>query len=178
MTLTPATRRVCRRALVAAFGLCLVFATVAHFYLCGGPSHTQPASTPASNAGYAASIVVKPLLKTRTDNAGHPLHYPPGTAEVTGLIVEIPPGHETGWHRHPMPCLAYVLEGEIHVYLKNGDKKITRAGEAAAEFVNLDHNGINPGPGPARLVFFVIGAAGQTFTVKAPAPAQARTPHL
>lgn len=180
MTQPPSTttRRIRRPSFVAAFGLCLLLATGSRLHAHADHHDTTLAtatttlSTPpaAKNEGYATGVVIKPLLKTRTDNAGHPLVYPAtGPAESHGLIVEIPAGQETGWHRHPVPCLAYVLEGEIRVHLRNGDVKVIQAGQAIAEFVDLDHNGVNPGPGPARLVFFVIGTADQPFTVKTPA---------
>jgi quercetin dioxygenase-like cupin family protein len=131
----------------------------------------------AANAGYSAQVSVTPLLKTQVDAAGRPLAYPTdGPAEVTAVLVEMQPGAETGWHKHPLPCVVYVLEGELHVTLKDGRVNIFKAGQAIAEVVDLEHNGVNPGPGVARLVMFVIGTEGKAFTVKTPAPATTPTP--
>lgn len=126
---------------------------------------------------YAGPVKVRTLLKTDTDAAGRPIAYPTGTpAEVSGLLVEIPPGGETGWHRHPLPCLAYMLEGEIEVTLSDGRINVVKAGEAFAEVVDLDHNGRNLGKVPARLVLFVLGTQGQPFTLRRPAPGTIPSP--
>src|SRR4051812_19455138 len=82
---------------------------------------------------YRQEIVVKPLLKTQTDGAGAPLVYPTnGDAEVTGVLVETPPGAQTGWHTHPVPCFAYVLEGVVEVKLASGETRKFEAGSAFA----------------------------------------------
>ena len=52
-----------------------------------------------------------PLLKTQTSWDGTAIEYPKGKAEITGMIVEIAPGGETGWHLHPVPSFGMLLEG-------------------------------------------------------------------
>lgn len=79
----------------------------------------------------------------------------------------IPPGAETGWHKHPYPCFAYILEGELEIEMENGKTVRIGAGQALAESVNVLHNGINRGSKPAKLVMFVKGEKGKPFTVKA-----------
>lgn len=118
--------------------------------------------TPASE--YSSAVSTTLLLRTTTDVAGTPLVYPAGTAEATGVLVELPPGAETGWHRHTAPCFAYILSGEIAVTQQNGPTRTFRAGEAFAELVNLEHNGRTVGDEPVRLVFFAAGTQGQPFT--------------
>lgn len=124
---------------------------------------------------YAAPVKVTRLLKTTTDEAGRPLAYPKsedGQAEVTALLVEIAPGGQTGWHKHPLTCLGYVMEGEIEVTLIDGRVNVIKAGQALSEVVDLEHNGVNRGSVPAKLVLFVLGTKdGGPFTVKTPAPA-------
>ena len=118
---------------------------------------------------YQESVKVTPLLKTTRDAGGKPIVYPGGKdAEVTGIMVEIPAGGETGWHIHTVPCFAYVLEGEVHVEMENGRTNVFKAGEAIAEAVALRHNGRNRGSVPAKIVFFAAGTHGQPFTVKKP----------
>lgn len=130
-----------------------------------------PSAVPGASA-YAGAVKVTPLLKTKVDAAGRPLVYPTdGPAEITAVLVEVPPGGRTGWHKHPMPCIGYILEGELRVTLIDGRVNVFRAGEAIAETVNLEHEGVNSGPGPARLVMFVLGTEGRAFTVKMPGPA-------
>lgn len=126
------------------------------------------------SAEYNSVVRTTPLLRTTTDVAGTPIVYPTtGTAEVTGVLVELPPGAETGWHRHTAPCFAYILSGEIAVTQKDGPTRTFRAGDAFAELIDLEHNGRTIGDTPVRLVFFAAGAKGQPFTVKdAPAAPQ------
>lgn len=116
----------------------------------------------------SSAVSVTPVLKTQTSWDGKPIVYPAGQAEVTGLIIEIAPGGETGWHLHPVPSFAVVLEGELQVQLKNGEVKRLKAGDALAEVVNTAHNGRNVGSTAVKLVVFYAGAAGQTLTVKQP----------
>ncbi len=121
----------------------------------------------ANDPAYFKEIQVRTLLKTEKDSAGQKLVYPAGKpAEVTAVLVEIPAGAETGWHIHPVPCFAYILEGKIVVELKGGKKRTLRAGEAFSEVVNVIHTGRNPGPGPAKLVLFAVGSRGVPFAIK------------
>ncbi|HLP09704.1 MAG TPA: cupin domain-containing protein [Opitutaceae bacterium] len=123
-----------------------------------------------SAAEYNSTVRATPLLRTTTDVAGNPLAYPTGgAAEVSGLLVELPPGAETGWHKHTVPCFAYILSGEIAVAQKSGPTRTFRAGDAFAELVNIEHNGHTLGSEPVRIVFFAAGVQGQTFTVKSAA---------
>lgn len=118
---------------------------------------------------YKSEIVITPLLKTQKDGAGNKLVYPTnGNAEATAVLVEIPLGAQTGWHKHPVPCFAYILEGELRVELETGKVETLKAGHAFAEVVNVLHNGINPGPATVKLVMFVVGVEAQPFAVRPP----------
>lgn len=114
------------------------------------------------------SVKVATVLKTQNSWDGKPLTYPTGQAEVTGMLIEIAVGGETGWHLHPLPSFGMVLEGELEVQLKDGAVKRLKAGEALAEVVNTLHNGRNTGQVPVKLVVFYAGAAGQALSVKQP----------
>ena len=116
---------------------------------------------------YKKQVQVTPLLRTTTTSAGQPIVYPKAAdPEVTALLVEIPAGAETGWHRHPFPCYAYIISGEIFVDVQGGTTNHFTAGQAFAESVDMLHNGRNPGPEPVRLVMFVTGEKGEPFTVR------------
>jgi len=130
----------------------------------------------ADAEAYKKEIAVTPLLKTQTDAAGKAIVYPSGSPEVTAVRVEIPPGAQTGWHKHPVPCFAYILEGELNVQIANGETKTLKAGEAYAETVDVMHNGVNQGNVPVKLVMFATGASGQPYAVRPPAPEQAPAP--
>ncbi len=114
----------------------------------------------------APGVNVTPVLKTQTSWDGQPIVYPTGKAEITGLIVELAPGAETGWHLHPVPSFGMVLEGEMEVTLKDGRSKKMKAGDSIAEVVNTLHNGRNTGKVPVKLVVFYAGVEGQVNAVK------------
>lgn len=120
------------------------------------------------------ALKVTPLLKTSTSWDGQALKYPEGEAEITGLQIEIAVGGETGWHLHPVSSFGMVLEGELEVSLRDGRKKLMKAGESLAEVVNTEHNGRNVGKVPVKLLVFYAGAKGVPLTVKstpeAPSP--------
>ncbi len=114
------------------------------------------------------AVKITPLLKTTTSWDGRPIVYPKGQAEITGVIIEIAPGGQTGWHLHPVPCFGCIMEGELDVTLKDGRVKHMKAGEALAEVVNTLHNGRNTGKTPLKLLVFYAGAVGSSLTVKEP----------
>ncbi|MES2692641.1 MAG: cupin domain-containing protein [Verrucomicrobiota bacterium] len=121
----------------------------------------------AAEGAYARETKITQLIKTQVDGAGKPIVYPSGTAEVTGVLVEIPPGAQTNWHKHPVPAFAYMLEGELRVDLETGVSKTFKAGDVIAEVVNLLHNGVVMGQKPVKLVMFALSTAGQPYAVKA-----------
>lgn len=124
---------------------------------------------PAQAIEQTKAVKVSTVLKTQTSWDGQPLQYPAGDAEVTGMLIEIAPGGETGWHLHPVPSFGMVLEGELEVSLKDGRKKRMKTGDALAEVVNTAHNGRNVGSVPLKLVVFYAGSKGQPLSQKIPA---------
>lgn len=77
----------------------------------------------------SSQVQVTPVLKSQTSWDGTPLEYPAGKAEVTGLVVELAPGAQTGWHFHPVPSFALILEGELEIEKKNGERTRVKAGQ-------------------------------------------------
>ncbi len=117
---------------------------------------------------YSTSVQVQENLSTSTTWDGTPIHYPSGTAKVSGAIVTLPPGTETGWHTHPVPCLALVLEGELLVELKDGQSKKLKAGDTLAEVINTPHNGKNIGKTPLKIAVFYAGNTDLKTTLLCP----------
>jgi quercetin dioxygenase-like cupin family protein len=101
------------------------------------------------------SLKVMPLVKSTTSWNGAPIAYPQGQTEITGIIIELAPGAETGWHAHPVPSIGMVLEGDLEVTLKDGQKKRFGPGQGLVEVV---------GTREARR--FYAGAVGMPLTVK------------
>ena len=121
--------------------------------------------------GYRREIRITPLLRTTTTASGQPIAYPQvAQPEVISVLVEIPPGAETGWHRHPVPCYAYILSGSLSVEIEGGKTNVLTAGQALAETVQTLHNGKNKGTEPVKLVMFVTGEKGAPFTIRAENP--------
>lgn len=117
------------------------------------------------------AVKVTPLVKTTTSWDGVPIAYPRGPAEITGIMIELAVGGETGWHEHPVPSFALVLEGTLEVTLRDGRKNLIGAGQALVEVVDTAHNGRNVGDRPVKLVVFYAGEAGKGLTrMLTPAP--------
>lgn len=119
----------------------------------------QTAPNPAS---------VDPVLATAETILGQPIVYPTGAgANVTAVIVTLPPGAETGWHQHDVPLFGYMLEGELAVDYQGAGQRIYRHGEALMEAIGSSHNGRNLTDAPIRILAVFIGADGVPNTVAA-----------
>jgi quercetin dioxygenase-like cupin family protein len=115
----------------------------------------------AANGEEYRNVEVQKLITSSTSSNGEPLRYlQTAQPEVTALVVHFPPGGSTGWHKHPVPVYAYMLEGELTVELKDGRTFVFRKGDAILEVINTLHNGYNYGSTPASLVVFYTGAVG------------------
>jgi quercetin dioxygenase-like cupin family protein len=117
---------------------------------------------------YDSSVQVQENLSTTTTWDGASIQYPSGTAKVTGAIITLPPGTETGWHMHPVPCLALILEGELLIELKDGRTKRVKAGETFAEVIGTAHNGKNTGKVPLKIAVFYAGNTDLKNTILCP----------
>jgi len=122
---------------------------------------------PSAFCGAYEGVTVTPVKKATTTSNGDKIAYPmTDSPEVTVVTVEIPPGGETGWHKHRIPVYAYVLAGELTVELEDGKKAIFKEGDAIIEVVNASHNGRNLGAMPVKLVVFYTGVEGSSNTIK------------
>lgn len=118
----------------------------------------------ASALDITPAVKVTPLVKATTSWNGAPVVYPRGQAEITGMLIEIAAGAQTGWHGHPVPSFAVMLEGTLEVELRDGRKKRVGPGEALIEVVDTLHNGRNVGAQPVKLVVFYAGATGMPLS--------------
>ena len=82
------------------------------------------------------------------------------------MFVELAPGAETGWHKHPIPVYAYVISGNLSVELEDGKCLSFAAGDAVIEVVNTLHNGKNSGTEPVELAVFYLGVKGTPIVIK------------
>lgn len=120
----------------------------------------------ASALDASNGITVKNILKTTSSWDGQPLAYPQGQAQISGMLIEIAPGAETGWHLHPVPSFGLVLEGDLEVTLKDGRHRQFHTSDALAEVVNTLHNGRNIGKKPLKLLVFYAGVVDQPTAIK------------
>ncbi|MCX5516778.1 cupin domain-containing protein [Kaistia algarum] len=129
------------------------------------------ASGALAEESYKPSVKVQRLLDTETTTSGDAIQYPKiDDPEVQSLLVEIPPGGETGWHEHPYPAYAYILQGAIEVQMADGRKQTFKAGDSFAEMVNRPHDGRVVGNEAVRILMIVTGEKGKPFSVKVPPP--------
>ncbi|CAN7693904.1 cupin domain-containing protein [Pseudoduganella sp. LjRoot289] len=126
------------------------------------------ASQTASALDNSAAVKVTPLLKTTTSWDAKPIVYPQGQAEVTALIVEIAAGQQTGWHEHPVPSFAYVLEGTLEVTRSTGATKLLHAGDTLAEVVSTLHSGRAMDGKSVKLLVLYTGAVDGKLTIAHP----------
>jgi quercetin dioxygenase-like cupin family protein len=120
--------------------------------------------------GYA-NVKVDKLLASSTTYTGQPLSYNnTANPEVTALVVHFPPGGSTGWHKHPVPVYAYILDGELTINMKDGSSFRFKKGEVVLEVMNTLHNGVNNGEKETTLMVFYSGTAGMPNVIKENAP--------
>jgi quercetin dioxygenase-like cupin family protein len=114
------------------------------------------------------AVKVTQLLKTTSSWDGKQIVYPEGQAEVTALIVDIAPGESTGWHQHPVPSFAFVVEGTLEITLTDGRAKRMEPGDALSEVTGTMHIGRALSKTPVKIVVFYAGSAGKALTISQP----------
>lgn len=115
----------------------------------------------------ARSINSTQLIKTTMTWDGKTLVYPDhDQAQVTALMIEIPVNGETGWHSHPVPSFAMILQGTLDVMLKDGSVNHLKAGDPLVEVVDTAHNGRNTGDVPVKIMVFYAGTVNSVLTIK------------
>lgn len=125
-------------------------------------------------ADYNSGVTAKVLKRTSVTGNGQKITYPvTDRAEVTAMTVDLAPGAETGWHKHPVPVYAYVIAGNLSVELEDGTQLSFGAGDAIIEVVNTLHNGKNRGIEPVKLAVFYLGAEGTPNVIK-PGPGESK----
>jgi len=143
-----------------------VVAAAAFFMLSSAPLHAEDQSavttTPAEPQAYENLLHV--LLQSSTTILGETIVYPTAPAKITAAIVTIPPGGETGWHKHGVPLVAYILDGALTVDYGDQGTKVYEAGNAVVEALGVAHNGSNRGDVPMRLLAVYMGAEGMANT--------------
>ena len=115
-----------------------------------------------------SAVKVTVLLKTTSGWDGEQIVYPEGQAEMTALLIEIAPGESTGWHQHPVPSFAFLLDGTLEITLADGRVKRMQPGEALSEVTGTMHVGRALSKTPVKIVVFYAGSVGKALTVNQP----------
>lgn len=115
-------------------------------------------------------ITSESVLSNATETVLHQdIHYPHGGHEqISSSVMTVPPGAETGRHRHDTQMFSYILEGELTVTYDGGIVKTYRAGEAMIEAVGTVHSGRNNTDRLTRVLVVHFGVEGVPNTVKMP----------
>ena len=79
------------------------------------------------SASTQEKITATTLFQSTVTAAEQPIVFPASNTEVTALMVDIPAGVDTGWHKHPWPRYAYVVSGIITVESDAGQRKTYQA---------------------------------------------------
>lgn len=128
----------------------------------------QSAGAQPGSEVYDQAIEITPLLQTDQTNIGQAIEYPDtDNPEVTIVKVVIPPGVETGWHRHPVHGFAVILQGELNITRRGGESLTYQAGDAFAEMIHEIHRGKNVGDEPVELIMFITGEKELPFSISA-----------
>ena len=114
------------------------------------------------------AVNVTQLLKTTSGWDGKQIVYPEGQAEMTALLIEIAPGESTGWHQHPVPSFAFLLDGTLEITLADGRVKRMQPGEALSEVTDTMHIGRALSKTPVKIVVFYAGSVDKALTVNQP----------
>lgn len=114
------------------------------------------------------AVKVTQLLRTTSGWDGKQIVYPEGQAEITALLIEIAPGESTGWHQHPVPSFAFLLDGILEITLKDGRVKRMQPGEALSEVTDTMHIGRVLSKTPVKIVVFYAGSVGKALTINQP----------
>ena len=91
---------------------------------------------------------------------------------VTGQVVEIEPGGQTGRQRHTVPTFIYVLEGTLVTNSEGGRVGVAgaqyhAAGQSYSDPAGVWHNHSNPGPVPVKYLLLFLSTPGGDLTQKA-----------
>ena len=93
---------------------------------------------------------------------------------LTGQIIEIAPGGQTGKQRHLVPTFIYVLEGTLTTNSEGGRVGVAgvqyhTVGQAYSDPAGIWHNHSNTGVTPVKYLLLLIATPGGPTTEKAKA---------
>ena len=113
----------------------------------------------SNNAEFTPNVMLKDV---GVDHLGGPIRYPTQPPKVESRINVRQPGHEGGWHKHPVPKHLYLLQGEITFEYDTNPKitKVFSKGDAFIEAQDVWHKSTVTSDVPAVIFNFIMGAEG------------------
>ena len=130
-----------------------------------------PVSSPAQDAAAGPKGVTARGLVSSTGGFAAPAAVP---VVMTGQVVEIAPGGQTGRERYLVPAFIYVLEGTLTTDSEGGGTGVGgiqyyATGQAAVlPPPGTWHNFYNSGQTPVKYVLLFVGTPGAATQQKAP----------
>ena len=113
------------------------------------------------------NVTVTAVMQGSRTIGGQKIEYPKtDKAEMASVMVEIPPGKESGRHMHPVPTYVHVLEGTLTVEFEDGSRQAFKAGSGFLEAVNTWHNVKNLGEAPLRFLVVFAGEEGKPNLIR------------
>ncbi len=123
---------------------------------------------PGSVSANAQGITAETILKSTNTITGEKIVYPlTGEALVEVMIITILPGEKTRLHRHGVPMVAYILEGELSVFYEGLGVKTFRQGSSFIETMEVNHFGENTALSPVKVLVVYAGAHGSKTVLPA-----------
>ena len=113
-----------------------------------------------------AVVVEKLVQSTKSWNGNLMPKFPEGQPEVTILKITIQPGVKLPMHQHPVINAGVLLEGELTVVTKSGQKLEMKSGDPIIEVVDTWHYGFVSGEKPAVIFVVYVGKEGSQLTIK------------
>jgi quercetin dioxygenase-like cupin family protein len=144
------------RVVAIVVGL-LVLATLA------APVQAQAPAPPAVEKGVKATPLVTSLGAFRQATSIPVI--------LTGQVIEIAPGGQTGRQRHSVPSYIYVLEGTLTTNTEGGPIGVAgvqyhTAGQSYSDPVGVWHNYMNNGTAPVKYIQVLVTTPGGEPTEK------------
>lgn len=135
-----------------------------------GAAMSSPAAAQGDKAPEEKGVKTSPLV-TSLGAFRQPTSIP---IVMSGQIVEIAPGGQTGRERTLVPSFLYVLEGTLTTNTEGGPIGVGgvqyhAAGQSYSEPVGLWHTNSNSGQTPVKYLLLLISTPGGAATEKAKA---------
>lgn len=113
--------------------------------------------------GVSATVLIR---TTKSWNDSILPQYGVGQPEITIIRYKFAPGAEIPMHMHPVINAGILLQGELTITTKTGQKILLKAGDPLVELFKEWHFGANSGSEMADLIVVYAGNIGIPLTIR------------